>query len=185
MGVTVTRPVITPAPTPVPVTTADGCVLERVPGSGPPVLLVHGASAASDTFRIGETGAGRASPARRLRRVDARLAGEHAAGPRYLLPEQIDRLHDRRRGDPRHSGGDRGHATERCDREDRHRRSLHGRRHRHAGDRAGRARGRRRRERGRHGAGALLPGGGRQCREAEDGVLEELLFEGSSICFTR
>ena len=58
MGVTVTRPVITPAPTPVPVTTADDCVLElrRHRGNGPPVLLVHGASAASDTFRIGETG---------------------------------------------------------------------------------------------------------------------------------
>jgi len=54
----VARPVITPEPAPIPIRTADGCVLElrRHRGSGPPVLLVHGASAASDTFRIGETG---------------------------------------------------------------------------------------------------------------------------------
>jgi pimeloyl-ACP methyl ester carboxylesterase len=46
-----------PAPNPIPVTTADGCALElrHHRGSGRSVLLVHGASAASDTFRIGET----------------------------------------------------------------------------------------------------------------------------------
>jgi cholesterol oxidase len=48
----------TPTPDPIPITTGDGCDLElrRHRGSGRPVLLVHGASAASDTFRIGETG---------------------------------------------------------------------------------------------------------------------------------
>src|SRR4030095_6108303 len=58
MAVIITSPAITPAPTPIPITTPDGCVLElrRHRGNGPPVLLVHGASAASDTFRIGETG---------------------------------------------------------------------------------------------------------------------------------
>jgi cholesterol oxidase len=58
MAAIVTSPVITPEPTPIPITTADGCVIElrRHRGNGPPVLLVHGASAASDTFRIGETG---------------------------------------------------------------------------------------------------------------------------------
>ncbi len=50
--------VTTPAPEPTLVTTADGCALElrHHRGSGRPVLLVHGASAASDTFRAGETG---------------------------------------------------------------------------------------------------------------------------------
>jgi pimeloyl-ACP methyl ester carboxylesterase len=49
--------ITTPPPQSIPFTTRDGCALElghhRGPGS--PVLLVHGASAASDTFRIGET----------------------------------------------------------------------------------------------------------------------------------
>jgi cholesterol oxidase len=50
--------VSTSTPDPIPTTTDDGCELElrRHRGSGSPVLLVHGASAASDTFRIGETG---------------------------------------------------------------------------------------------------------------------------------
>lgn len=50
--------VITKPPEPIKVTTADGCSLElrRHPGPrGKAVLLVHGASAGSDTFRIGET----------------------------------------------------------------------------------------------------------------------------------
>ena len=49
--------VTTPAPDPIAITTADNCLLElrRHRASGRPVLLVHGASAASDTFRIGET----------------------------------------------------------------------------------------------------------------------------------
>jgi pimeloyl-ACP methyl ester carboxylesterase len=49
--------VSTTAPNPIPVVTADGCGLElrRHRANGPPVLLVHGASAASDTFRTGES----------------------------------------------------------------------------------------------------------------------------------
>ncbi len=51
-------PAVTAAPPAIPVTTADGCRLElrRHPGPAgrPPALLVHGASAGSDTFRIGE-----------------------------------------------------------------------------------------------------------------------------------
>src|SRR4030095_9263496 len=49
--------VTTPAPEPIAITTADNCTLElrRHRGNGRPVLLVHGASAASDTFRVGET----------------------------------------------------------------------------------------------------------------------------------
>jgi len=49
--------VCTPRPDCIRVTTADDCLLElrRHPGQGRPVLLVHGASAGSDTFRIGET----------------------------------------------------------------------------------------------------------------------------------
>ena len=52
----IARPVTTPTPAPIPVTTADRCALElrRHRGPGKPVLLVHGASAQSDTFRIGE-----------------------------------------------------------------------------------------------------------------------------------
>lgn len=52
----IARPVITPTPDAIPVTTADRCVLElrRHRGPGTAVLLVHGASAQSDTFRIGE-----------------------------------------------------------------------------------------------------------------------------------
>jgi alpha/beta hydrolase family protein len=54
--VAIARPVTTPTPAPIPVTTADRCALElrRHRGPGKPVLLVHGASAQSDTFRIGE-----------------------------------------------------------------------------------------------------------------------------------
>jgi cholesterol oxidase len=46
----------TALPDPIPVTTPDGCRLElrHHPGAGRPVLLVHGASAGSATFRIGE-----------------------------------------------------------------------------------------------------------------------------------
>jgi cholesterol oxidase len=51
-------PAVTAAPSAIPVTTADGCRLElrRHPGPAgrPAALLVHGASAGSDTFRIGE-----------------------------------------------------------------------------------------------------------------------------------
>ena len=52
MAVTTPRPAQT-----IPFTTGDGCALElgHHRGAGSPVLLVHGASAASDTFRIGET----------------------------------------------------------------------------------------------------------------------------------
>jgi hypothetical protein len=54
--VAIARPVTTPTPPAIPVATADGCALElrRHRGPGKPVLLVHGASAQSDTFRIGE-----------------------------------------------------------------------------------------------------------------------------------
>jgi cholesterol oxidase len=47
----------TRAPDPFLIRTSDGCELElrQHPGGGRPVLLLHGASAASDTFRIGET----------------------------------------------------------------------------------------------------------------------------------
>jgi cholesterol oxidase len=50
---------VTPTPDPIRITAADHCQLElrrqHAAGSGRrPVLLVHGASAASDTFRIGE-----------------------------------------------------------------------------------------------------------------------------------
>jgi len=47
----------TPAPEPTLIETSDHCMLElrRHRGSGAPVLLVHGASAQSGTFRIGET----------------------------------------------------------------------------------------------------------------------------------
>ena len=53
----IVRPVTTATPAAIPVTTADGCALElrHHRGPGKPVLLVHGASAQSDTFRIGET----------------------------------------------------------------------------------------------------------------------------------
>ena len=54
-------PAVTDTPEAIPVTTADGCVLELRHHRGaaaredrPAVLLVHGASAGSDTFRIGE-----------------------------------------------------------------------------------------------------------------------------------
>ena len=54
-------PAITETPPAIDVTTADGCVLELRHDGGPEaskgrpaVLLVHGASAGSDTFRIGE-----------------------------------------------------------------------------------------------------------------------------------
>ena len=54
-------PAVTETPNAIDVTTADGCVLElrhdvspAAPGDRPAVLLVHGASAGSDTFRIGE-----------------------------------------------------------------------------------------------------------------------------------
>lgn len=54
-------PAITGTPPAIAVTTADGCALElrhhpapAAPADRPPVLLVHGASAGSDTFRIGE-----------------------------------------------------------------------------------------------------------------------------------
>jgi pimeloyl-ACP methyl ester carboxylesterase len=51
-------PAVTPASDAIPFTTADGCRLElrRHPGPAgrPAALLVHGASAGSDTFRIGE-----------------------------------------------------------------------------------------------------------------------------------
>lgn len=52
----VARPVTTPTPAPIPITTTDRCVLElrHHRGPGKPVLLVHGASAQSDTFRIAE-----------------------------------------------------------------------------------------------------------------------------------
>src|SRR5437016_4255253 len=49
--------VSTPSPPVIPITTTDGCALElrHHPGpSGKAVLLVHGASAGSATFRIGE-----------------------------------------------------------------------------------------------------------------------------------
>jgi alpha/beta hydrolase family protein len=54
--VALARPVTTSTPDAIPVTTADRCALElrRHRGPGKPVLLVHGASAQSDTFRIGE-----------------------------------------------------------------------------------------------------------------------------------
>ena len=47
----------TPTPPAIPIRTADKCDLElrHHPGTGKPVLLVHGASASSDTFRINET----------------------------------------------------------------------------------------------------------------------------------
>jgi len=47
----------TPTPRAIPFPTSDGCDLElrRHQGGDKPVLLVHGASASSDTFRIGET----------------------------------------------------------------------------------------------------------------------------------
>ncbi len=54
-------PAITETPPAIPITTADGCVLHLRHDGGPAaherrpaVLLVHGASASSDTFRIGE-----------------------------------------------------------------------------------------------------------------------------------
>jgi pimeloyl-ACP methyl ester carboxylesterase len=57
----VNGPAVTETPNAIDVTTADGCVLElrhdvspAAPGDRPAVLLVHGASAGSDTFRIGE-----------------------------------------------------------------------------------------------------------------------------------
>ena len=52
----IARPVITPTPEAMRITTADRCVLElrRHRGPGKAVLLLHGASAQSDTFRIGE-----------------------------------------------------------------------------------------------------------------------------------
>jgi len=48
--------IIEPPEPSITVTTADGCqlVLRHHPGPGPAVLLLHGASAGSDTFRIGE-----------------------------------------------------------------------------------------------------------------------------------
>jgi alpha/beta hydrolase family protein len=54
--VALARPVTTSTPDAISVTTADRCALElrRHRGPGKPVLLVHGASAQSDTFRIGE-----------------------------------------------------------------------------------------------------------------------------------
>jgi len=53
----IARPATTPTPPPMLIQTADGCALElrHHPGPGKPVLLVHGASAQSGTFRIGET----------------------------------------------------------------------------------------------------------------------------------
>ena len=60
-GAEVNRPAVTDTPPAISVTTADGCVLELRHDRGPAahegrpaVLLVHGASAGSDTFRIGE-----------------------------------------------------------------------------------------------------------------------------------
>jgi pimeloyl-ACP methyl ester carboxylesterase len=57
----VNGPAITETPPDIPITTADGCVLHLRHDGGPAaherrpaVLLVHGASASSDTFRIGE-----------------------------------------------------------------------------------------------------------------------------------
>jgi pimeloyl-ACP methyl ester carboxylesterase len=57
----VNGPAITETPPAIPITTADGCVLHLRHDGGPAaherrpaVLLVHGASASSDTFRIGE-----------------------------------------------------------------------------------------------------------------------------------
>jgi pimeloyl-ACP methyl ester carboxylesterase len=57
----VNGPAVTETPPAIPVTTADRCVLElrhdggpAASGDRPAVLLVHGASAGSDTFRIGE-----------------------------------------------------------------------------------------------------------------------------------
>jgi pimeloyl-ACP methyl ester carboxylesterase len=57
----VNAPAVTDTPVAIPVTTADGCELElrhdrgpAAPEDRPAVLLVHGASAGSDTFRIGE-----------------------------------------------------------------------------------------------------------------------------------
>jgi pimeloyl-ACP methyl ester carboxylesterase len=60
-GAEVNRPAVTDTPPAIPVMTADGCELElrhdrgpAAPEDRPAVLLVHGASAGSDTFRIGE-----------------------------------------------------------------------------------------------------------------------------------
>jgi pimeloyl-ACP methyl ester carboxylesterase len=57
----VNPPAVTGTPPAIAVTTADGCALElrhdrgpAAPEDRPAVLLVHGASAGSDTFRIGE-----------------------------------------------------------------------------------------------------------------------------------
>jgi pimeloyl-ACP methyl ester carboxylesterase len=53
----IARPVTTPTPPPMLIQTGDQCELElrHHPGPGKAVLLVHGASAQSNTFRIGET----------------------------------------------------------------------------------------------------------------------------------
>jgi len=60
-GAEVNRPAVTDTPPAISVMTADGCEIElrhdrgpAAPEDRPAVLLVHGASAGSDTFRIGE-----------------------------------------------------------------------------------------------------------------------------------
>ena len=126
------------------------------------MLLVHGASAASDTFRIGETGtlvehlqrAGfdvwtldwRASM-RRVRDIYCRNKLTDFtidAAATHDIPAAIAAM---RRNGVTGKIGIVGHCM--------------GGAIVTQGNRAGGARGRRRRERGRHGAGALLPGGGR------------------------